>query len=190
MVDSHNNGISCMLMNGRENQERENLMKTSDFTSKDHSISNLLWELRDTSKLSTVDRWLSRLQTVTRLKSGGSTNNHSQSRPSLTTNHLISNHLVRLMTCKSGAPTHNGSRSSSSKQDNSSTSERIKRFLMSMVPRMRKLERLLSERTQVKLTRNGMSSILIRLLRVKLKDSMKNSVSTSTDHSISDLTCQ
>jgi hypothetical protein len=133
------------LMNGRVSQERENSMKTMDFTSKDHSTSNLLWDLRDTSKLSTVDRWSSRLQTVTRLKSGGSINNHSPSRPSSTTNHGTSNLLVEPTRCKSGAPTHNGSRSSSTKETNSSMSEpkeRTERLLMFKEQRMKKLDQL------------------------------------------------
>jgi len=186
MIESHNNGMSSMLMNGRVNQERENSMKNMDFTSKDHSTSNLPLELTDTLKLSTTETWSSRLQTVTRLKFGGSINRHSPSRPSSTTNHGILNLRVRLTRCKSMPLTHNGSRSSSSEDNNSSTSERIKRFLMSMVPRMRKPERLLLTRTMVESTRDGMLSILIKLPRMRLRDLMKNSVSTSTDHSTSD----
>jgi len=79
-----------MLMNGRVNQERENSMKSMDSTSKDHSSSNLLWDLRDISKLSTAETWSSRLQTVKRLKLGGSIKNLTPSRPSSTTNHGIS----------------------------------------------------------------------------------------------------
>jgi len=63
---------------------------------------------------------------------------------------------------------------------------RTKEFLMLIKPRMRKLVRLLSTRTLVQLTRDGMSSILIKLERMRLRDLMKNSVSTSTDHSTSD----
>jgi len=44
--------------------------------------------------------------------------------------------------------------------------------------------------TMVKLTRNGESSISTKLMLLKLRDSTKNSVSTSTDHSTSDLECQ
>jgi len=45
---SINNGTLSMLMNGRENQERENLMKNTVSTLKDHSISFLLWANIDT----------------------------------------------------------------------------------------------------------------------------------------------
>jgi len=51
---------------------------------------------------------------------------------------------------------------------------------------MRKLERLLSDLTMVKLKQNGMSSILTKLPRMRLRDSIKNSVSISTDHSTLD----
>ena len=45
---SINNGTLSMLMNGKENQERENLMKNSVSTLKDHSISFQLWVNIDT----------------------------------------------------------------------------------------------------------------------------------------------
>ena len=47
-LPSINNGTLSMLMNGRENQERENSMKNSVSTLKDHSISFLLWANIDT----------------------------------------------------------------------------------------------------------------------------------------------
>ena len=74
--------------------------------------------------------------------------------------------------------------------NNSSMSTETKEFSMSMEPRMRKLERLLSDLTMVKLKQNGMSSILTKLPRMRLRDSIKNSVSISTDHSTSDQECQ
>jgi hypothetical protein len=62
---------------------------------------------------STTETWSSRPRMDKKVKSGGSINNHSPSRPRSTTNHGTSNLLVRPTLCKSGAPTHNGSRSSS-----------------------------------------------------------------------------
>jgi hypothetical protein len=127
------------LMNGRENQEKENSMKNTDSTSRDHSTSNLLLDLTDTSQLSTTDKWSSRLQMDKKDKSGGSINNHSPSRPRSTTNHGISNLLVRPTRCKSGALTHNGSRSSSTKETNLSMLERTKMSSQSKTARMLKL---------------------------------------------------
>jgi hypothetical protein len=37
IMKSTNNGISSMLMNGRESQQRDNLMRDSDFMSKEIS---------------------------------------------------------------------------------------------------------------------------------------------------------
>jgi len=170
MIESHKSGTLSILTNGRVNQERENSMKSMDSTLKDHSMYNLLLDNTDTSKLSTAETWSSRQRTVKRLRSGGSTNNHTPSRPSSTTNHGISNPLVRLTRCKSIAPTHNGSRSSSSKLDNSSMLTETPEFLMSIKPEMRKLERLLSARTQDKSARNGMSSMSIKLERMRLRE--------------------
>jgi hypothetical protein len=72
----------------------------------------------------TTETWLSRPKMVKKDKSGGSTNNHSPSRPRSTTNHGTSNLLVRLTLCKSTAPTHNGGRSSSIKETSLSMSVR------------------------------------------------------------------
>ena len=47
--ESTNNGMSSILMNGKENLERENSMKTSVFTLSDHSILFLNCQLEDTS---------------------------------------------------------------------------------------------------------------------------------------------
>jgi len=48
MVNSTNNGMLSILMNGRENQAKENSMKTSDSMSKDHSTLFHRWLLTDT----------------------------------------------------------------------------------------------------------------------------------------------
>jgi hypothetical protein len=47
IMDFINNGISSMLMNGRENQERESSMRSSDFTLKDHSTLFLNYQTTD-----------------------------------------------------------------------------------------------------------------------------------------------
>jgi len=86
---------------------------------------------------------------VKRLKSGTSIKNHIPSRPSSTTNHGISNPLVRPRICRSITPTHNGGRSSSIKETNSSMSERKPRYLISGQLRMLKLNQLLSRRITV-----------------------------------------
>jgi len=55
--DSTNNGTSSMLMNIQMNQERENSMRDSDSTSKDHStLSHNLTHI-DTSTSSTAETW-------------------------------------------------------------------------------------------------------------------------------------
>jgi hypothetical protein len=86
------------------------------------------------------------------------------------------------MTCKSGALTHNGSRSSSIKVSTLSTykTENALKFLET---RMMKEEQLLSTIDTTVLTRDGRLSMLT-LSRLKPRDLMKSSVSTLTDHSI------
>jgi len=49
-------------------------------------------------------------------------------------------------------------------------STEMQEFSKLMDPKMRKLERLLSAITTVESTRNGMSSILIKLPRMQLRD--------------------
>jgi len=66
-----------------------------------------------------TNTWSSRQEMVERLRPGGSTKPHTLSRPSTTTTHGTSNQLVNPLICKSIAPTHNGSRSSSIKETNS-----------------------------------------------------------------------
>ena len=61
---------------------------------------------------------------------------------------------------------------------------------MSQEPRMRKDKLFKYTVTTVERTNNGMSFILTRLMDLKLRDSTKTLVSTSTDHSTSDQECQ
>jgi len=67
----------------------------------------------------------------------------------------------------------------------SSTLERMPRLLMLRMIRMMKDKLLLSMDLRERISdRNGMSSILTKLSQSQLRDSAKNSVSISTDHSI------
>lgn len=73
------NGISSMLINGRENQRRENSMKILDSMLKDHSTLFQCFQEEDTSKELIQPhhkRLLSNNQTATRVKFGGSTKRH------------------------------------------------------------------------------------------------------------------
>jgi hypothetical protein len=87
--------------------------------------------------------------------------------------------------CKSQALTPTGGRSSSMKVNNSSTGQTAK-YLMSQEEKILKDKPFGSGRIMVEPTRNGRSSILTKQRRSQLKDSTKNSDSTSTDHSTSD----
>ena len=117
------------------------------------------------------------------LRSGGSIKNHTPSRLNITTNLSISNHLVRPTICKSGAPTHSGSRSSSIKETTSSMSVRTKRSSLSVETMIKMEQRLLLLKWEKDRTNNGMLSILIKPINSRPRDSMRNSDSTSIDHS-------
>jgi hypothetical protein len=54
-MDSINNGTSSTLTNGKVNQEKENLTKSSDFTLKDHSTLFLSWLLISSWISSTIE---------------------------------------------------------------------------------------------------------------------------------------
>jgi len=90
---------------------------------------------------------------------------------------------------KSKEPIHNGGRSSNTEVTNSSTS-RTKRYLMLKEEEMQKLNQLLSGIAIKERTRDGKLSMLRMLESLRLRDSMKNSASISTDHSTSDQECQ
>jgi hypothetical protein len=91
--------------------------------------------------------------------------------------------------CKSLAPTPTGGRSSDTLTVNSSTGITT-RYLMSHKERMKKDKNFGTGRIMVEPTRDGRYSILIKHQRFQRKDSTKNSDSTSTDHSTSDLDFQ
>lgn len=67
---------------------------------------------------------------------------------------------------------------------------RIRNVLMSMLAKMRKVDKLESMEEQIMLTRDGRSSMLIRLTRLQPRDLTKNSVLKSIDLSTLSLTCQ
>jgi hypothetical protein len=151
------------------------------------------WKVEDTLILSTTETWSSRLQTVEIPRNGTSINNPRLSELDTTTNHGISRAQVEPRTCKSGAPTLDGSKFSNSKVNSLSILLTI-RSLMLHPPRIKKVKPLLStvetETTSKMLTKDGRLSTLINPKRIELKDSTRNSDSTSTDHSTSDQECQ
>jgi uncharacterized membrane protein YdfJ with MMPL/SSD domain len=93
-------------------------------------------------------------------------------------------------TCKFGAPTLNGGKSSSLNQlvrmmvtsQSKTTRETIRELLMLMDQLMKKLDQLRQRSLQSNRTKDGKLSMLTST-RLKPKDYIKNSVSTSTDHS-------
>jgi hypothetical protein len=120
-----------------------------------------------------------------RHKNGISINNHSPLGPDLTTSLGTFKVQEEPTTCKSGALTQDGSNCSCTKMNNLSMS-RTKRYLMSQVEKIKKDKLLSSGEITVRRIRNGRSSTLTKLERLKLRDLMKNSASTLTDHSTSD----
>jgi hypothetical protein len=92
-------------------------------------------------------------------------------------------------TCKSGALTLDGGRSSGIRMSNSSIG-RTTKFLMLKEERMKKEELLVYGATMEATIKSGLSSMLTKLARLKIKDLIKTSDSTETDHSTLDLECQ
>jgi hypothetical protein len=127
----------------------------------------------------------SRQETVEIPNNGTSINNHSPSDPDLTTNLGTLEAPVKPATCKSGAPAQSGGKHSPMKATTSSTSK-TEKHLMFTETEMKKEERLLCGESTMVITRDGQSSILIKLLRKLLQDTAKNGVCGSAEHSISD----
>jgi hypothetical protein len=119
------------------------------------------------------------------LKSGTSIKGPRPSRPRPRMNQWISELLVDQETCKFGQPTQDGGNSSLMKEA-SSQMLRTTESLMFTKERILNTKQLLCGRDTVRLTRNGRSSILTKLSKLKLRDLTKSSVSISTDHSTSD----
>jgi uncharacterized protein YjcR len=72
---STNNGMSSMLINGRENQLRDNSIRDSDSMLREISTLSQNFQRTDILISSTTETWSSRFQTVEEPKSGTSTNN-------------------------------------------------------------------------------------------------------------------
>jgi hypothetical protein len=101
-------------------------------------------------------------------KSGISITRHGPSNPSTTTNLGISKDLVDQETCKSGALTLDGGRSSLT-QDNTLSISKTERFLMLQVEKIKKAkESLFGDNIKV-LTKDGRLSILTNLPRSQLQ---------------------
>jgi hypothetical protein len=125
-----NNGMSFMLMNTQTSQRRESWTKSSASMLKDHSTLSPTWIHTSILILSTIEIWLLKQETEETLKSGGSIKSHWLSRPSWTTNPSISSAQEDLTTCKSGAPTQIGGRSSSLKMIISSTGRMVNPYIL------------------------------------------------------------
>jgi hypothetical protein len=119
--------------------------------------------------LSTTGTWSSRLETEEDPNSGTSINNPTQSELDTTTNLGISRAQEEPMTCKSGVPTQDGGKSSSSRTTNSSIGKLVK-FLRSKHPRMKKAQLLEFSKTTKERTKCGMLSMLIRLTRFRTRE--------------------
>jgi len=91
---------------------------------------------------------------------------------------------------RSKEPTQDGGRSSSSEIANLLTSKTTRLLKSQTREEILKLKELLLPTTMDKLTRNGMLPMLKMLMRLEPRESIETKVSTSIDHSTSDLECQ
>jgi hypothetical protein len=87
------------------------------------------------------------------------------------------------VTCKSGAPTLDGSRSLSIKENISATFVRPTSVSMFLETKTKKVKLLKLTKDIMEPTKDGKYFILTKRQRLRPRDSMKNSDSTSTDHS-------
>jgi len=92
--------------------------------------------------------------------------------------------MVEATQCKSQAPTPTGGKSSDMKESNLSIGI-MERHLMFQVEKILKDKQFGYGVNMVEPTRDGKFSILTSNQRFQLKDSTKNTDSTSTDHSTS-----
>jgi len=113
MVKSTSNGRLSMLMNGKVNQEKENSMKSTDSTLKDHSMLFLQLMNKNMSIPMTVNHFALRLEMEEKDKSGGSTKNRTQSRVKKTINLGKLLAMVTRIKWKEEEQTHSGTNSSS-----------------------------------------------------------------------------
>jgi hypothetical protein len=120
MAESTSNGMLSTLTNGRVNQRRENSTKTSVFMLRDHSTLFLKWEEADTSTL-LEETWSSRQEMEEELNNGTSINNPIPLNPDPITNLGIFKAKEDPLTCKFGAPTQDGGKSSNTVEETSTT---------------------------------------------------------------------
>jgi len=186
---STNSGTSSMLMNGRENQEKESSMKSSVCMLNVHSISFHSFQTTNILTSLTIEILLSRHQMEETPNNGTSTNSLLQLELSTTTNHGILRTQEELRICKSGAPTHNGSKSSCTQVNISATSNNLTVASMYSKERTKKCKRSKFMVDIMVLTRDGRFYMLTKEQRMQQRDSTKSMASTSTDHSISDQDC-
>jgi hypothetical protein len=107
--------------------------------------------------------------------------------PDLTTNHGTLRTQEKLLTCKSGAPTQDGGRSSNTEEKTSSTS-RTRRLSMYMEEKILKDKKLSSGEDTTNLTRDG--ELSTDLEKKEHLDTTETLVSTSIELSTSDPECQ
>jgi hypothetical protein len=119
-------------------------------------------------------------------KFGTSINSLRLSRIRVTTSHSISLTQVNLITSRFGQPTQDGGNSLPMKV-NSFPMSKTTRFLMLMETKTRNTETFICIRDITVQTRDGRSSMLIKLKLVSQRVWMRNSVSTETDHFTLDL---
>jgi hypothetical protein len=136
---------------------------------KDHSTSFLRCQLIDTLISSTTETWSSRLKMEEIPKHGTSIKSHGPLRPSSTTNHGTSKAQEEPTTCRFGAPTQDGSNSSSMKVNNSSIGK-MEELLMFQVAKTRKEDQLSPIRDTLEPTKNGRLSILTNQRKNKHQD--------------------
>jgi hypothetical protein len=136
MAKSTNNGMLYTLTNGRESQRRANSIKSTVSMLTEHSTLSHKWDPEDIS-ISSEETLSSRLEMVEEPKNGTSINNLEPSDQETTTTLGIFKTQEEPITCKSGAPTQDGGKSSSTLEETSEMLETI-RFLMFQVAKILK----------------------------------------------------
>jgi hypothetical protein len=130
-----------MLMNMRKNQLKVNSTRSLVFSLKETSSLSQHFQEVDTLTWSIIEIWSKRLEMEEELNCGISINNLWLSKLDWTTNLGTSRALERLMTCKSGVLTQDGSKCSNLRTPNSSVGITT-RFLKLRTTRMKKAKQL------------------------------------------------
>jgi hypothetical protein len=123
------------------------------------------------------------------LKYGTSIKDPRPSNPDLTTNLGTLEVQEKPTTCKSGAPTQDGGKSSDI-EDGTSKTLRTTRFLMLLEEKMLKVKRLSSGEDTTNLTKDGELPMLTKLESIKRVVFTETSDGILIDLSISDQECQ